>query len=365
MRSAVLDEAGLARWGREVGAVADREEVFVALTGPLGAGKTRFTQAACAGAGVDEAVTSPTYTLVHWYAGDRGPVGHADLYRLGDPSELLALGWEELEAQSGSGLRRMGRARRGGASGRPLGSSARVRPGGGHGGWGRRERHGCAAPGDRARAGPGAADSRPGPLRRRGGGVRVLSLALETSTSLGSIAVGRGDTLISECALAVRATHSETVLDEVERMLARARIGVDGIERVVIGAGPGSFTGVRIAASLAKGWCHARGVPLFAYSSLRSVAASAGRDRVCALFDARRGEVYGAAWADGPLEAPDPRAGGVRHRSLGREAGGSRVMVLRRGGCDPAPRQDRGSRRKCAPPVSRRAARGRAPVAGR
>ncbi|MCY3698254.1 MAG: tRNA (adenosine(37)-N6)-threonylcarbamoyltransferase complex ATPase subunit type 1 TsaE [Gemmatimonadetes bacterium] len=102
MRSAVLDEAGLVRWGREVGAVADREEVFVALTGPLGAGKTRFTQAACAGAGVEEAVTSPTYTLVHWYAGDRGPIGHADLYRLRDPSELLALGWEELEAHAGA-----------------------------------------------------------------------------------------------------------------------------------------------------------------------------------------------------------------------------------------------------------------------
>lgn len=102
MKSAVLDEAGLARWAREVGAVADREEVFVALSGPLGAGKTRFAQAACAGAGVDEAVTSPTYTLVHWHAGDRGPVGHADLYRLRDPSELLALGWEELEAHPGA-----------------------------------------------------------------------------------------------------------------------------------------------------------------------------------------------------------------------------------------------------------------------
>ena len=102
MRSAVLDEAGLVRWGREVGAVADREGIFVALTGPLGAGKTRLTQAACAGAGVGEAVTSPTYTLVHWYTGSRGPVGHADLYRLRDPSELLAIGWEELEAHAGA-----------------------------------------------------------------------------------------------------------------------------------------------------------------------------------------------------------------------------------------------------------------------
>ena len=102
MTSAVLDEAGLVRWGREVGAVADREAVFVALSGPLGAGKTRLTQAACDGAGVEEAVTSPTYTLVHWYAGARGSVGHADLYRIRDPSELLALGWEELEAHAGA-----------------------------------------------------------------------------------------------------------------------------------------------------------------------------------------------------------------------------------------------------------------------
>ena len=132
----------------------------------------------------------------------------------------------------------------------------------------------------------------------------MLTLALETSTRLGSIALGRGDGLISECALAVRATHSETVLDEVARLLARARIDAGQIERLVIGAGPGSFTGVRIAAALAKGWCRARQVPLYAYSSLRSVAASAGRKRVCALFDARRGEVYGAAYAQGGLEGP-------------------------------------------------------------
>ena len=141
----------------------------------------------------------------------------------------------------------------------------------------------------------------------------MLTLALETSTRLGSIALGDGDRLISECALAVRATHSETVLDEVARMLDRARVDPGGIERVVIGAGPGSFTGVRIAAALAKGWCHAREVPLYAYSSLRAVAASAGRERVCALFDARRGEVYGAAYAGGGLEGPrfGPAASGI------------------------------------------------------
>ncbi|WP_419163670.1 tRNA (adenosine(37)-N6)-threonylcarbamoyltransferase complex ATPase subunit type 1 TsaE [Candidatus Palauibacter sp.] len=102
MTAVLLDEAGLVRWGRSLGEVAAREAVFVALSGPLGAGKTRLTQAACAGAGVSEAVTSPTYTLVHWYTGDRGPVAHADLYRIRDASELPGLGWEELEARPGA-----------------------------------------------------------------------------------------------------------------------------------------------------------------------------------------------------------------------------------------------------------------------
>lgn len=101
MKRAVLDEPGLVRWGRMIGESAARDAVFVALHGPLGAGKTCLAQAACAGAGVHEAVTSPTYTLVHWYEADRGTVAHADLYRIGDTSELPALGWEELESHAG------------------------------------------------------------------------------------------------------------------------------------------------------------------------------------------------------------------------------------------------------------------------
>ena len=101
MTRAALDEVGLVRWGWALGEVAARESVFVALHGPLGAGKTRLAQAACAGAGVRETVTSPTYTLVHWYRGERGAVAHADLYRIRDTSELPALGWEELESHAG------------------------------------------------------------------------------------------------------------------------------------------------------------------------------------------------------------------------------------------------------------------------
>jgi len=91
-----LDEAGLRRWGRALGCAAAREPVFVALDGPLGAGKTTLVQAACAGLGVSEAVTSPTFTLVNRYRGAAGPVMHADLYRIERSEELVELGWDDL-----------------------------------------------------------------------------------------------------------------------------------------------------------------------------------------------------------------------------------------------------------------------------
>ena len=132
------------------------------------------------------------------------------------------------------------------------------------------------------------------------------TLALETSTSLGSVAIGRGAHLLAESVLSVRATHSETVLDEIDRVCARTGVGPQELIRVVVGSGPGSFTGVRIAAALAKGLCHARDLPLFAYSSLWAVAATAGVSPVCALFDARRGEVYAATF-EGPAAQPPVR----------------------------------------------------------
>jgi tRNA threonylcarbamoyladenosine biosynthesis protein TsaB len=131
-----------------------------------------------------------------------------------------------------------------------------------------------------------------------------MLLALDTSTRLGSLAIGDDSGLIGECTLSVRATHSETVLPEAVRLFARAGRRVEELTAVVVGAGPGSFTGVRIAASLAKGLCFARDIPLLAFSSLAAVAASSGGKRVCAAFDARRGEVYAAAYDFGKL----PRA---------------------------------------------------------
>jgi len=127
----------------------------------------------------------------------------------------------------------------------------------------------------------------------------VLQLGLETSTSVGSVALAEEGSVLVESSLDVRATHSETVLPEIERLMRRCGRDVTTLGSVVVGAGPGSFTGVRIAASIAKGLCFAQGLPLYAYSSLSALAAGTGvHGPVCAMFDARRGEVYAAAFRD-------------------------------------------------------------------
>lgn len=125
----------------------------------------------------------------------------------------------------------------------------------------------------------------------------MLTVALETGGEVGSVALGEDGDLLAESLLPVRATRSESVMPELDRLLRGAGRGRRAIGAVAVGAGPGSFTGVRIAASLAKGLCFGRDRPLFAYSSLLAAAAGTGLSGgVVACFDARREEVYAAAY---------------------------------------------------------------------
>lgn len=69
---------------------------MLVFEGDLGAGKTTLIRAIAQGLGVATAATSPTYALVHRYAGPRGPVFHLDCYRLRSPEEAADLDWEAL-----------------------------------------------------------------------------------------------------------------------------------------------------------------------------------------------------------------------------------------------------------------------------
>jgi len=90
-----MTRSELVAWGEAFGhAVA--APLLVTLAGDLGAGKTTLTQAICAGYGVTEPVTSPTFALVHRYQAPRSPVYHLDLYRIQKADELVNIGWDEI-----------------------------------------------------------------------------------------------------------------------------------------------------------------------------------------------------------------------------------------------------------------------------
>jgi len=91
-----LDEDALTRWGRRIGETVGRP-VVLGLSGPLGAGKSVLARSIGAGAGVVEAMPSPSYNLMFRYPARTGTeVVHLDLYRVSDPDELWELGWEQL-----------------------------------------------------------------------------------------------------------------------------------------------------------------------------------------------------------------------------------------------------------------------------
>ena len=89
---------------RAIGArLADRLQggEVVAFTGDLGAGKTAFVSGMAEALGVEDRVTSPTFTIVNEYEGGRLPLFHFDMYRLGSADELFDIGWEDYLARGG------------------------------------------------------------------------------------------------------------------------------------------------------------------------------------------------------------------------------------------------------------------------
>jgi tRNA threonylcarbamoyladenosine biosynthesis protein TsaB len=96
--------------------------------------------------------------------------------------------------------------------------------------------------------------------------------------------------------------HGELVLPMLETLLAQARLAIRDLQAVAFGAGPGSFTGLRIACGIAQGLAFARGLPACGVSTLEAMAEESGAPRAVACLDARMGEVYYCA-----LERQDGR----------------------------------------------------------
>ncbi len=129
-------------------------------------------------------------------------------------------------------------------------------------------------------------------------------LAIETATDIASVAVGRPPATLAGAHVQGARRHAAELIRLVDFVLRRAGLRPQDLEGIVAGDGPGSFTGLRIGWSAAKGLVHEAGLELRTIPSLMAAACAGaiqrGAEPVAACFDALRGEVYGAVYAFHP-----------------------------------------------------------------
>jgi tRNA threonylcarbamoyladenosine biosynthesis protein TsaB len=126
----------------------------------------------------------------------------------------------------------------------------------------------------------------------------MVTLALDTSQPVGSVALARDGELLGSETFREPSTHLVSLGHAVDQLLASTALSPEKIDRLAIVTGPGSFTGLRIGLSFAKGLHAARHIPMVTINALQLLALpwlSPGA-RVCAMIDARRGEVYAALY---------------------------------------------------------------------
>lgn len=125
-------------------------------------------------------------------------------------------------------------------------------------------------------------------------------LALESSALAASVAVCEDEELIAQSFQRTGLTHSATLMPMAESLIKNTGMTLDEIDVIAVAAGPGSFTGLRIGVSAAKGLAWAKEKPCAACSTLAAMAwqvAHLGDVELCPVMDARRQQVYNARFA--------------------------------------------------------------------
>lgn len=130
-------------------------------------------------------------------------------------------------------------------------------------------------------------------------------LAIDTASSVSSVAVASEGKLRSEVTVEAGRTHSETLLSHIEGALAFAGVGRSALIGVAVSIGPGSFTGLRIGLSTAKALAYGLGIPLVGVSTLAALALAFPVPGIytLALMDAQKGNAYAGLyeWKAGEL----------------------------------------------------------------
>ena len=127
----------------------------------------------------------------------------------------------------------------------------------------------------------------------------MLVLGLDTATWLTSVGLMRDGRVLAEESRQVRTGHTDILLPLVHQLVSRADVGLSELDGIGVSIGPGSFSGLRVGLSTAKGLCYALGLRLVGVPTLEALATTVDgwQGRLCVLLDARRKEVYAAVFA--------------------------------------------------------------------
>ena len=130
-------------------------------------------------------------------------------------------------------------------------------------------------------------------------------LAIDTTSEFGSLALAEGDRVLEEIAMHSPDGYAHVMFPEIERLLARHNLKITDIEGFAAAAGPGSFTGVRVGLTAAKGLAEATARKVVAVSNLQAIASFGTRTLRAPVIDARRGDIFGAVY-DAELRLVSP-----------------------------------------------------------
>lgn len=119
-------------------------------------------------------------------------------------------------------------------------------------------------------------------------------LCIEGSGNVASVAVMTEEKLLAEYSTDHKKTHSQTLLPMADEVLRMTELDIADMDYIAVSKGPGSFTGVRIVASTAKGLAYALNKPIAAVGSLDAMSYNyyGCEDVICPMMDARRAQVY-------------------------------------------------------------------------
>ncbi len=157
-----------------------------------------------------------------------------------------------------------------------------------------------------------------------------IILGIETSTKICSVAVSDGEKLLAIKEEGGAYSHSEKLTLFIQEVLKEANIELAAIDAVAVSKGPGSYTGLRIGVSVAKGLCYALDKPLIAVDTLQAMAKNPAlsADIFCPMIDARRMEVYTALYNHNNEVVVPISAKIIDENSFNKELGNQQIIFF-------------------------------------